>query len=120
MSAQNKPMEWPGGSIPNFLVSDEGGRLDRVYPRLQAEEPRFAATIQRIAASSQLGMNRRMKDPAPPTAPILLPLTVQNSRLLSRTGTGQSIDVSPTGSPTPIDVHWCVWIAQRMGTAKYL
>jgi GGDEF domain-containing protein len=64
MSAQNKPMDWPGGSIPNFLVSDEGGRLDRVYPRLQAEEPRFAATIQRIAASSQLGMNRRMKDPA--------------------------------------------------------
>jgi GGDEF domain-containing protein len=64
MSAQNKPMEWPGGSIPNFLVSDEGGRLDRVYPRLQEEDPRFAATIKRIAASAQLGMNRRMKDPA--------------------------------------------------------
>lgn len=64
MSATNKPMEWPGGSIPNFLVSDEGGRLDKVYPRLQAEEPRFSATIQRIAASAQLGMNRRMKDPA--------------------------------------------------------
>ena len=64
MSAKNKPMEWPGGSIPKFLVSDEGGRLDKVYPRLQAEEPRFSATIQRIAASAQLGMNRRMKDPA--------------------------------------------------------
>jgi GGDEF domain-containing protein len=64
MSAQNQQIEWPGGSIPNFLVSDEGGRLDRMYPRLQAEEPRFSATIQRIAASAQLGMNRRMKDPA--------------------------------------------------------
>ena len=64
MSAQKDPKEWPGGSIPNFLISDEGARIDRVYPRLQAEEPRFAATIKRIAASAQLGMNRRMKDPA--------------------------------------------------------
>jgi len=64
MSAPKDSSAWPGGSIPNFLISDEGARLDRVYPRLQAEEPRFAATIQRIAASAQLGMNRRMKDPA--------------------------------------------------------
>ena len=64
MSTSVSKSDWPGGSIPNFLISDEGARLDRVYPRLQAEEPRFAATIQRIAASAQLGMNRRMKDPA--------------------------------------------------------
>ena len=64
MSAKPTQTDWPGGSIPNFLVSDEGGRIDRIYPRLQTEEPRFAATIQRIAASAQLGMNRRMKDPA--------------------------------------------------------
>ena len=64
MSRSVGTTDWPGGSIPNFLISDEGARLDRVYPRLQAEEPRFAATIQRIAASAQLGMNRRMKDPA--------------------------------------------------------
>jgi len=64
MSAKSQPPEWPGGSIPNFLVSDDGARIDRIYTHLQTQEPRFAATIQRIAASAQLGMNRRMKDPA--------------------------------------------------------
>ena len=55
---------WPGGSIPNFLISDDTSRLDKVFPRLETDSPQFAACIKRLASSQQLGMGRRMKDPA--------------------------------------------------------
>lgn len=54
---------WPDGLV-RFLVSDETARLDRVYDQIRSEAPQFATVLQRIAASSEFGMNRPMKDPA--------------------------------------------------------